>query len=80
MKFTVNREELLKALNIASKAIAIKTPIPVLSNFKLVVNDKGLTIVSSNNELSIVTRVTYSSKGKVFLSDTKHGGTLVTAK
>ena len=80
MKFTVNREELLKALNIASKAIAIKTPIPVLSNFKLVIDDKGLTIVSSNNELSIVTRVTYSSKGKTFLTDTKHGGTLVNAK
>lgn len=80
MKFTVAREELLKALHIASKAIAVKTPIPVLSNFKLVLNDKGLTIISSNNELSIITRVPYANKGKTLITETKHGGTLVNAK
>jgi DNA polymerase-3 subunit beta len=80
MKFKVHREELLKAIHIAGKAIANKTPIPVLSNFKLVMDDKGLTIVSSNNELSIVTRIPYAFKGKTLLTETKHGGTLVNAK
>lgn len=80
MKFKVNRDELLKAIHIASKAISIKTPIPVLSNFKLTVDDKGLTLVSSNNELSIVTRVPFAVKGRTLISETKNGGTLVNAK
>jgi len=80
MRVKVLREELLKAINISSKAISIKTPIPVLNNFKLVVDDTGLTIVSSNNELSIVTRVPYAIKGKTLLTETKNGGTLVNAK
>jgi len=80
MKFKVSREELLKALHIASKAIAVKTPIPVLSNFKLTIDDKGLTLISSNNELSIVTRIPYSLKGKTLVTDAKAGGTLVNAK
>ena len=35
MRFTIKREELLKALGIASRGIASKSPIAVLSNFKL---------------------------------------------
>jgi DNA polymerase III subunit beta len=80
MKFKVSREELLKAIHIASKAITMKTPIPVLSNFKMTIDDKGLTLISSNNELSIVTRIPYTDKGRVLVSDSKPGGTLVNAK
>lgn len=80
MKFTVLREELLKNLQIASRAIAAKNPIPVLANFKLLINEKGLTVLSSNNELSIVTRVPMVIEGKTILSDLEEGGTLVNAK
>ena len=44
MRFTIKREELLKALNIASKAVASKSAIPVLINFKLELNEEGLVI------------------------------------
>ena len=67
MKFKVLREELLKNVQIASRAIAAKNPVPVLANFKLLIDDKGLTILSSNNELSIVTRVPIAIKGKTIL-------------
>jgi DNA polymerase-3 subunit beta len=80
MKFKVIREEILKALNLTNKAIAVKNPIPVLANFKLVIDDKGLTIIGSNNELSIVTRVPIAKKGKTILSETVDGGILVNAK
>ncbi len=80
MKFKVLREELLKNVQIASRAIAAKNPVPVLANFKLLIDDKGLTILSSNNELSIVTRVPIAIKGKTILSDMQPGGTLVNAK
>ncbi len=80
MKFKVLRDELLKNVQIASRAIAAKNPIPVLANFKLVINEKGLTILSSNNELSILTRVPIASQGKTILSDMEEGGTLVNAK
>lgn len=80
MKFKVLREELLKNVQIAQRAIAAKNPVPVLANFKLVIDDKGLTIISSNNELSIVTRVAIAKQGKTILSDMEDGGTLVNAK
>ena len=80
MKFKVLREELLKNVQIASRAIAAKNPVPVLANFKLLIDDKGLTILSSNNELSIVTRVPIAIKVKTILSDMQPGGTLVNAK
>ena len=34
MKFTIKREELLKALNIASRAVSSKVAVPVLKNLK----------------------------------------------
>ena len=35
MRFTINKEKFLKALNAASHGVAVKSPNPVLSNVKL---------------------------------------------
>ena len=80
MRFKVLRDELNKALTISNKAIGAKSPIPVLANLKITINDKGLTIVSSNNEISIITRIPMSHQGKTILDDLKPGSVLVNAK
>lgn len=80
MRFTIKREELLKGLSVASKAIASKTPVAVLSNFKIELNEDGLFITGSNYDLTIKTMIPYS-KGEVeIIRNYKEGATLINAK
>jgi DNA polymerase-3 subunit beta len=80
MRLKVNRDELLKALNIAFHAIGTKTPMPILNNFKLEMEDTGFLITSSNSEISIRTRVPLIHHSKTIITDYKVGSTLVSAK
>ena len=42
MRFTIKREEFLKGLNIANRAVSNKIAMPVLENLKLELTDRGL--------------------------------------
>lgn len=53
MNFKVNKKEFLDALNISSRAISSTTPLPSLTGIKLVVEDKNLTLISSDSNISI---------------------------
>ena len=59
MRFTINKEKFLKALNATSHGVAVKSPNPVLSNVKLDLNEKGLEITGSNAELAIRVTIPY---------------------
>ncbi len=80
MRFTINREAFLKGLNIASKAISTKSPIPVMMNFKLALTVEGLSIVGSNNELTIKTIVPTMIGEERIITDSEYGATLVSSK
>lgn len=80
MRLTINREQLLKGLTIAAKAIGSKVPVPLLMNLKLVLNEKGLTIIGGNNELTISTLVPNMIGGKEIIRNAKYGATLVASK
>lgn len=57
MKFLVPKSVLLHALNIANKAIAAKSIIPALDNFKFDISGDKLSITGSNNEVCITTGI-----------------------
>lgn len=80
MRFTIKRDELLKSLNIASRGIASKTPVPVLSNFKLQLNEEGLFITGSNFDLTICTQIPYKKGDNEIIRNYKEGATLINAK
>lgn len=80
MRFTIKREELLKALNIASRGIASKTPVPVLSNYKLELTEEGLFITGSNFDLTIRTQIPYKKGEDELIRNYKTGSTLINAK
>ena len=80
MRFTIKREELLKALGIASRGIAGKSPIAVLSNFKLELNEEGLYITGSNYDLSVRTLIPYTKGEETIIWNHKEGATLINAK
>ena len=80
MRFTIKRDELSKALNIASRGVASKTPVPVLSNFKLVLNEEGLSITGSNFDLTICTQIPYKKGENEIIRNYKEGSVLLNAK
>lgn len=80
MRFTIKREEFLKGLNIASRAITNKTAVPVLANLKIELNEKGLFITGSNYDLTIRTFIPYKYDEEVVIRNYKEGATLVNSK
>ena len=80
MRFTIKRDEFVKGLSIASRAVASKTPIVVLANFKLDLNEEGLTITGSNYDLSIKTLIPHRIGENEVIRNYKEGSTLLNAK
>lgn len=80
MRFKIEREQFLKGLTIASKAIGSKSPLPVMSNVKLVLDEKGLAVIGSNSELSIKTIIPFKVGDHDIITDAQFGSTLVASK
>lgn len=80
MKFTIVREELLKGLNVASRAVASKNANPILNNLQIELDETGLYITGSNNDLTIRTMIPYSKDGREIITNYKEGATLINAK
>ena len=80
MRFSVNREYLLKALQTVSKAIPQKAEYPILQNVKMSLNEKGLELVGSDNNMTIKTRVPYMVNDVELIKNAKQGETLVQCK
>ncbi len=55
MKFSINRQVLLKQLGDVQRAISSKTTIPILTGVKLVATKKGLTLSGSDTDICIET-------------------------
>ncbi len=80
MRFTIKREEFLKGLAIASRAVASKVAVAVLANLKVDLNENGLFITGSNYDLTIKTQVPYKFNGVEIIRNYKEGATLINAK
>lgn len=80
MRFTIDREQFLKGLNVSGKAISPKSPIPVLSNIKLDMTDSGLVVLGSNTELAIETLIPLKIGDKEIIRDYEKGATLIASK
>ncbi|MCR5078647.1 MAG: DNA polymerase III subunit beta [Bacilli bacterium] len=79
MRLTIEREYFLKALTNSGHAIAPKNPIPVLSSFKLDLNERGLEVTGSNSEITVRSFVPYSKNGKTIISNAVPGSILIEA-
>ena len=80
MRFTIKREEFLKGLNIASRAISSKNAKAVLENFKLELNEKGLFITGTDENISIKTQVPYKLGEEDIIRNYKEGSVLIKAR
>ena len=80
MRFTIRRDEFLKGLTIASRAVASKVAVAVLANLKLDLNENGLYITGSNYDLTIKTFIPYKQDEIDIIRNYKEGATLINSK
>ena len=81
MRFIIKRDELLKAINIANRAVNSKSSaVPVLANLKFDLDERGLSITGSNYELTIKTTIPYERDGEEVIRNYQEGSTLVNSK
>ncbi|WP_294581905.1 DNA polymerase III subunit beta [uncultured Thomasclavelia sp.] len=57
MKFTINRLKLLNALNKTTKAVSIRTPLPVLTGIKFDLQSDCLILTGSDSDITIQTKI-----------------------
>ena len=72
MNFTIDREVLLENLNVISRGLPAKSPMPILTGIKLEVTSSDLYMTSSNTDISVETFVS-----DVSLQVVKPGKTVV---
>ena len=80
MRFTIKREEFLKGLTTACRAVSSKVAMPVLENLKLELTDRGLFITGSNLDITIKTQVPYQRGNEEIIRNYKEGSVLLEAK
>ena len=80
MRFTIKREEFLKALTIANRAVGSKVTNPVLGNLKIDLTENGLFITGSNYDLTIQTQVPYKFNGQEIIRNYKEGAILTDSR
>ncbi len=80
MRFTIKREEFLKGLLTASRAVGSKVAVAVLSNLKIELDENGLFITGSNYDLTIKTLVPYKENDVDIIRNYKEGATLINSK
>lgn len=68
MKLIISSSELLRQVMMVSKAIPVKSPLPILDNFLFVLKDDTLEITASDTDLTLKTRITVENaaeEGKI---------------
>lgn len=80
MRFTINREQLVKALGPVSKAVPQKVELPILANVKIELNDKGLEITGSDSNMNIRVTVPYKIGELEVIRNYQYGAILIGSK
>ncbi len=80
MRFTIDREQLLKGLTLVSKAVPPKAELPILQNIKLALTEKGLEVLGSDNNITIQTIIPYMIGDKEIIRNYQNGETLIGSK
>ena len=80
MKFSINRVQLLNALNVVSRAVNSKNPNVTLTGIKLELNDLGLTLIGTDSNIAICTFIPLTSNNETNITLFEPGETILSAK
>ena len=79
MKLKIKKELLLENLNKVSKAISTKNLIPILAGIKFDLNDNGLTLTASDNDITIQTFIPINDNKEDMIIE-KEGSIIIQGK
>ncbi|MCI1904177.1 MAG: DNA polymerase III subunit beta [Enterococcaceae bacterium] len=79
MKFSMNRNQFLQALQTVQRAITSKTTIPILTGVKIALSEENLVLTGSNADISIETTIR-SADEKAHLEIESVGGIVLPAR
>lgn len=80
MEFIIKNDYFSKAVADVSKAVSLKTPIPILSGIKLVVDDSRVTLIGSNSDIIIEKSIPLIIDEVKVLEVRKTGSVVISAK
>lgn len=80
MKFKISRHHLLLALNTVSRAVSSKNPRLVLTGIKFELNQNGLYLTGSDNDVTIVTKIPYHLNEDNIIHPVENGVMVLSAK
>ncbi len=80
MRFTIEKETFLKSLRLVAKPIPAKSFIASLVFIKLVLDDRGLTLIGSGETIAISTLIPFTKDEKEIIRNYKAGAILVQGK
>ena len=62
MKFSINRQVLIKHLSDVQRAISSRTTIPILTGVKISADENGIVLSGSDSDISIQTLIPVSEE------------------
>lgn len=80
MKLNIAKHELNEAISNVSKAVAVKTSIPILSGIKLDADEQGLTLTASDTEISIQSFIPSVQEDQTIIELERAGSVVLPAK
>lgn len=80
MKFTIQRDHLLAALNDVMKAVSSKTTIPILTGIKIDASEDGIRITGSDADITIQTFVPTEKDGDQLIQVESPGSIVLQAR
>lgn len=80
MEITINNDCFNKAISEVSKAVSLKTPLPILTGVKIIANHESLTLIGSNSDIVIEKNIPNKINGRKVLDVYKTGSVVISAK
>jgi DNA polymerase-3 subunit beta len=80
LNFKISRLHLLKGLTVASRAISSKSPIPALSGLKFDLTKDGLTLIGTDGEITISTKIDANIGNENIITVIEEGSALLSAR
>ncbi|MFU0791165.1 DNA polymerase III subunit beta [Cerasibacillus sp. JNUCC 74] len=80
MKFIIDRDQLLTAVQNVMKAISPRTVVPILTGIKLEVRQDGITLTGSDADISIESYIPAEEDGMVYIDYIEEGSIVLHSK